>query len=824
MVRALASICAVAGLCFAHIVTASTITAAPDALEPRAAPTSTNIACGYASTTSVEIPAALAYECLKSIPNIQGPAIRLINSLRTYLEFQSTIEYLQKPPSGFLFPPVDLYGELNKIEDKVLGGQYESEYDMQVDIFSLLSSAHDGHLSWLGDLLAVFEFLRGGADNLGLVSVSMDGKEVPQVYLASDLISNNAAVTKVQPVTGYIPSPVESIDGVDVVTFLLTQSMVGSSQDPDALWNQNFFQIGNQAVRYFAGPLYYPGPATNVTFTNGTTHHISNVAIVRLPLDGIATGEDAYSIFCPGALESVTASASSSAASSTAQATSTTETPSSPTIPLYPYPVIKHSADSVAGYYLNDTGYTDVAILQVRDFQAADENPLTYSMEFQTVVQKFLNAAVKTGKRKLIVDFQGNPGGSIDLGTDLFAQLFPSIPPNSKSNMRDHLGFWILGNIASSNATAALQTPDGGEDELVSELTYTPLSYQSVVTDNLTAFSDFNSFYGPNEIYGANFSAFFQNNYTDASASDFDGVGIVITGTNNRTNFRQPFAPQDIVVLYDGYCASTCTVVSEYLKTLAGVQFVAVGGRPQSGPMQAVGGVKGTQVYEFLGNIDNWVTLWESPENTLLDLANGTIWTNFTLEPILRSEAANLGAGAAGGVNGRNHFRFGDESETPLQFVYEAADCRLWWTKEMLYDPVFLWERVASVAFNERKGTQFNSKYCIGGSTGHPTSISGGWKTGTLGPQTPPANAGASVDGWKLTGRPLGDGGNGNGSVGQGLGSTTGTGTKVENNAVTDDAVDNNTALSSMKTACASYSGDKWLVKLVCNALGVKVD
>lgn len=391
--------------------------------------------------------------------------------------------------------------------------------------------------------------------------------------------------------------------------------------------------------------------------------------------------------------------------------------------------------------------------------------------------------------------------------------------------MRDHLGFWILGNIASSNATAATQTADGGEDELVSELTYMPLSYQSVVSDTLTDFSDFNSFYGPNEISGGNFSAFFQNNYTDASASDFEGAGIVITGTNNRTEFRQPFAPQDIVVLYDGYCASTCTVVSEYLKTLGGVQFVTVGGRPQPGPMQAVGGVKGTQVYEFLGNIDKWVTLWESPENTLLDMANGTIWTNFTLEPILRSQAAILGSGSAGGVNGRNHFRYGDESETPLQFVYEAADCRLWWTKEMLYDPVFLWERVASVAFNERKGTQFNSKYCVGGSTGHPTSISGGWRKGTLGPQTPPANASASVDGWKLTGRPLGGGGDGD--VGKGLGSTTGTGTstttgvKVENNAVTD-AVDN-AALSSMKTACASYSGDKWLVKLVCNALGVKV-
>lgn len=87
---------------------------------------------------------------------------------------------------------MDLHEELNKIEAKVLHGQYESEYDMQVDIFSLLSSAHDGHLAWLGDLFSVFQFLRGGVDSLGLVAVSSDGIETPQVYLASKYTPNKS--------------------------------------------------------------------------------------------------------------------------------------------------------------------------------------------------------------------------------------------------------------------------------------------------------------------------------------------------------------------------------------------------------------------------------------------------------------------------------------------------------------------------------------------------------------------------------------------------------------------------------------------------------
>lgn len=396
------------------------------------------------------------------------------------------------------------------------------------------------------------------------------------------------------------------------------------------------------------------------------------------------------------------------------------------------------------------------------------------------------------------------------MGADTFAQLFPSVPLTSKSNLRDHLGFWIVGNVASSNATAE-EKASGEDDEVISELTYAPMAYQSVVTDDLRNFSDFQSYYGPNQLYGGNFSAFFQDNYTNIDDTDFEGSGIVVTGTNNRTGFRQPFAAQDIVVVYDGYCGSTCTVFSEYLKSFGGVQFIAVGGRPQNGPMQAVGGIKGSQVFEYKGNIDQYVGLFQNPENNLIGLANGTIWENFTTEPITRASGA-----PAGGVNGRNHFRIGDESNTPLQYVYEAADCRLWWTPEMLYDPTFLWARVATVAFQQRTGTQFNSPYCVQGSTGHPTSISGGWKNGTLGPQNVPANATATVGGWKLDGKPLGSGsGSGSGSTGHSSGGNIKLVSEEVKQSSTDDA-----ALATLKETCSSYTGDKWLIKLICNAVG----
>ena len=111
----------------------------------------------------------------------------------------------------------------------------------------------------------------------------------------------------------------------------------------------------------------------------------------------------------------------------------------------------------------------------------------------------------------------------------------------------------------------------------------------------------------------------------------------------------------------------------------------------------------------------------------------------------------------AGSVNFRNNIRIGDESRTPLQFVYEAADCRIWYTPEMIYDPTFLWSRVAGIAFasNYTYGTPYTSPYCVQGSTNQPTSLTGGLKNGTLGPQTPPFGAKSALEGWLVNGTTL---------------------------------------------------------------------
>ena len=231
-----------------------------------------------------------------------------------------------------------------------------------------------------------------------------------------DLLSVDSTTGDVTAAKGFTPSPVVKIDGVDVVSFLLEQSLTKLEQDPDTLWNSLFYQLGKTASSTFENPSFYTGSETTITFANGTELTNSNIAFVNVNLTGVTTGDDAYQLMCPGAFLNdstvATATSTESTPATTSAPASTSTIAPAPTISPYPWPVIKHSADSVAGYYLNATGLTDVAVLKVAAFSPANGNLLDYEKEFQAVVQKFLDAAVKSKKKKLIIDLQRNGGES----------------------------------------------------------------------------------------------------------------------------------------------------------------------------------------------------------------------------------------------------------------------------------------------------------------------------------------------------------------------------------------------------------------------------
>jgi hypothetical protein len=125
------------------------------------------------------------------------------------------------------------------------------------------------------------------------------------------------------------------------------------------------------------------------------------------------------------------------------------------------------------------------------------------------------------------------------------------------------------------------------------------------------------------------------------------------------------------------------------------VKSVVVGGRPSTSPMQGVGGVKG-------GLLATWLDLYQqtNEEMSLVGYPDPDYLfiqsTRPDIYPIVYSSQA--------GMNIRDvilpdHV----EDGLPAQFVVENADCRLFYTKDMILDVANTWIAAANVAFDGGK-------------------------------------------------------------------------------------------------------------------------
>lgn len=785
------------------------------------------------STTAV-VPANLTYACLTSVPFQKNFSTQLVNNVRAWFEFQSDIDYIASPPSGSLWKPRNLFAFLEDIADDVLQDKYKSQYDFELDLFTFSNHFHDGHT-----LIAPGLFWTAGAmtfdRNLTLVSYSPDGIEIPKVYLSEDiLLETNTGFELVTRDTK--ASPVATINDIPVQEFLQTQALVGLSHDPDTMYNELLASISltlnpSPKLNYFKTSFFYPGSETIVKREDGTV--LSRPTLSRLACDlrdqQITSGYDFWQtcVFEPeeAAGASAIASATEASATSTATVTDNKYGRAEPTaaidpagssavlqLPGHPAPERLGMDNLLSGYFLD--GHEDVAVLVIRSFLSRSPGFLE---DFQWILESFLELAQEQKKTKLIIDFQGNGGGFVDASTELLAQLFPNVPPDQKNNMRASLGMQLILEKESRAYEKILQSGVDAEDVSILEATQIWAAWQALMKPNASEFVSFDDFYGPNDQgQDGNYTRFFQSNYTNSDPTDLDQEDIQITGYGNRLRAPgtpPPFNASDIVILTDGACASACTIAIEMLVNAHSVPVIVVGGRPSVGPMQAIGSTKGSAAWDK-NVLKNWfLTWWEDQEFGPIDT------TQVASTPFQYLEEFGLTHGSIR-LNGRNNYRIGDDTETPLQMVYSAADCRIWPTLEMLTNQSHVWSRVADIAFNNSRtapgaeGGPYISEFCVEGSTGHSTSVTGGLKHGELGNQNPPRNAYPQYSGWLKDGK----------EIVQGLSLV-----RIDNDDSGKEAVSGvslpsngqvKVGMSDMKTACDGYSGDKWLITLLCNVLG----
>ncbi|KAK3623184.1 hypothetical protein LTR56_021766 [Elasticomyces elasticus] len=297
----------------------------------------------------------------------------------------------------------------------------------------------------------------------------------------------------------------------------------------------------------------------------------------------------------------------------------------------------------------------------------------------------FMEQSKARGIRKVIIDVSSNSGGRASLGYEAFKQFFPAVEPFGGQRIRAHEAYNILGTEISSHSSSALDRNG--------------FSYKGLLDQNLDAFGSWLELYGPERHNDDNFTHVLRYNL---SGDHYDSA-ITITGYRERNNHTQYFGAKDIILLSDGMCGSTCFLFMDFMMQM-GVRTFALGGRPQFGPMQPVGGTKGSQVL-------NASSLW-SRASSLLE--------NKSVSSVQLKTWAEVLPAAFGVLPVRAEINFKDSiratgSDIPAQFTNETSHCRLFYNGLMLRNVTNLWGIVADIVWGNTEGLDTSS--CVPGST-----------------------------------------------------------------------------------------------------------
>jgi hypothetical protein len=336
-------------------------------------------------------------------------------------------------------------------------------------------------------------------------------------------------------------------------------------------------------------------------------------------------------------------------------------------------------------------------VLSLPSFDAVSDSIGEYSQ----AVSELIGNASDQGHDRIIIDLQRNSGGAVLLAYTTFKNFFPDLLPFAGSRRRSFPTANAMG-LATSKYWTALD--EDREDE--QSLKYTLASAEWVITDRINAatgknFTRWEEYQGP---VSANNDTFSLIEQYDLANEGFDTAAfdqwLPVMYLPNKTQWpitMRPFNPDQIVLLTDGLCASACALFVEMM-TRAGVKTVVAGGRPGTGPMQVVAGTRGAVSY----------SIFDLDED--MSYARDIDSTTHALIPEVRDTGIYA---EAAGVNLRDQIRKDDT--TPLQFKYEAADCRIYYTHANVYNITQLWRDVATAAF-------VDTSKCVEGSRSFSTT------------------------------------------------------------------------------------------------------
>ncbi|CAH0045721.1 unnamed protein product [Clonostachys solani] len=683
----------------------------------------------------VRFDAQKAFECINAVPLDVNASITTINLLKRYYEFDTTLAYLKDPPKSYQSLPIDVMGRLDQVAQNLSDGKYNSTYEMEVAIKQIFITAREGHMKYNGGVLGLFSWVLPD----GLISVSSDGKSLPEVYASTDVLLNRNGI-----------SPIVEINNQTVFDYLRNYietkaptGLIESHADWNAIMYSSqvlFGTIGSTSSlsnypTLFQSTDFYNGPSITVRFANGTSSEwLYQAASSWNLLQQNLTSPNAIfnvrvaSTRLPtrdGDGDETTTTTVGSRATTSAQSSVPTST-GSQFVPVIGYPkdpIVKQdnftNGGFVSGYLLKNDS---VGVLSLPSFAtASSSSDSADSQSFSDAIGEFIRQAKDAGMKKIVIDLSGNTGGTFLLGYNTFRQFFLDTLPTLSFRARSTPSLRTIGTVIT-----AVLSDENTPSDIYSVFTGpgSAASLSSLHTMNLNGenWASYTEFSNPRNIHGDNFTQSGRYNLSDTQWASGVDMGPYLAGYGtNKLSYEQPWKGEDITLLLDGWCASTCTLFAELMKTDGGVKSVAVGGIPQYGPMQGVCGTRGSNILPhtfFSSAITAINTLMNTAETTIKGGAAALLQQLNLTSSDIRSLPAPLSNSPVkvfdNSVNALDEIR-ASSPDSPLAFTYEAANCRIFWTGDMVRDLTQLWRAVARYSSGD-------TSVCVEGSVDGPGS------------------------------------------------------------------------------------------------------
>ncbi|KAI5842337.1 hypothetical protein BZA05DRAFT_412380 [Tricharina praecox] len=631
-----------------------------------------------------ELPASVAVACMKTFTLSPDRQLNLTRHVRKYMDFYSAGTYFQHNVCPELdLPTVNINATFDRIEKDIQAGKLTT-YDVNRQLFELFGSVKDGHVQFLPTCVAgAFVFIH----DYPLMQFAATPDSIPETYHA---IFRSAS----QPPT--VGQKVVKINGIDPVTYLtdLAKNHPESAWiDPDARFNELLINMRRSQWQngHFAQRQSYEENPISIEFANGTTVQVEwkarylngrrDATEVPLPF----TDSDTFGAYVCTRTDQELIADLGALLSGSVDGRGPEDAPpigrdsddgnGSIRAPLYPRQnsqptwfsenIIFGTDDGEISYYELDNR---TAVLTLTAFTEIPGSVSSnqFQSRFSEAAASMIAMAKKNGITRLLIDITSNGGGYTSLGFNLARQLFPQ---NSKiffgNNMRWHP---LLDKVFTEGdqdyllttyfALGQLHTPEGGD------------------------WKDWRDMLGP---VHRDDDLFTKISIPDESQIVQDTGNVIFQGFSQK----QPFEVDNVILITSGLCGSTCALFAEALQAV-GVKVVTVGGRPNVGPMQGIGGVKGSQVLTF-------------DEIALL--------TYNIARPIIRKDPSfeaqlpyplNLRTEGAG-INFRNSWRRDDGQYLPIEFLYTPADYRMFYTRDMFRQASAIHEAARDIAWGGAK-------------------------------------------------------------------------------------------------------------------------